>query len=100
MPVNLLANNRDSPLIDRSSISCLDRCKIGFAGLVSCAGTPAMGLEEICRQRRLQVARERCTLISVDGTFRASREIRRKSAMRQVTDGPQLLSGEIHEALR
>ena len=50
--VNLLANNRDGPLIDRSSIPCLDRCEIGFAGLISRASAPAMALEEI--RRRVQ----------------------------------------------
>src|SRR6266849_1512478 len=48
--IDLLANNRDGPLIDRSSIPCVDSCKIGFAGLVSCARAPAMALEEICRR--------------------------------------------------
>jgi hypothetical protein len=48
--VNLLANNRDGPLIDRSSIPCLDGCEIGFARLVSRACAPAMGLKKICRR--------------------------------------------------
>ena len=48
--VNLLANKRDGPLIDRSSIPCLDSSEIGFAGLVSRARLPAMGPEEICRR--------------------------------------------------
>ena len=50
VPVNLLANNRDSPLIDRSSIPCLDNSEIGFAGLVPRTRAPAMGSEEICRR--------------------------------------------------
>ena len=48
--VNLLPNNRDGTLIDRSSIPCLDGCEIGFAGLVSRACAPAAGLEEIRRR--------------------------------------------------
>ena len=48
--VNLLANKRDGPLIDRSGIPCLDSCEIGFAWLVSRARAPAMALEEICRR--------------------------------------------------
>ncbi len=48
--IDLLANKGDGPLIDRGSIPCLDSCKIGFAGLVSCARAPAMALEEICRR--------------------------------------------------
>ena len=45
--VNLLADNRDGSLIDRSRIPCLDGCEIGFAGLVSRARVPAMLFEEI-----------------------------------------------------
>jgi hypothetical protein len=48
--VNPLANKRDCPLIDRSSIPCLDSYEIGFAGLVSRGCAPAMGPEEICRR--------------------------------------------------
>src|SRR5260370_4922656 len=48
--VDLPADDRDGPLIDRSGIPCLDRCKIGFAGLVSGARAPAMALEELCRR--------------------------------------------------
>ncbi len=40
--VNLLANERNGALIDRSSIPCLDSSEIGLAGLVSCARAPAM----------------------------------------------------------
>src|SRR6266702_7260903 len=50
LSIDLLANKRDGALIDRSSIPCLDGCKIGFAGLVSCARAPAVALEEICRR--------------------------------------------------
>src|SRR5258708_40000690 len=48
--VDLPADDRDGPLIDRSGIPGLDSCKIGFAGLVSGARAPAMALEEICRR--------------------------------------------------
>src|SRR2546425_462895 len=48
--VNLLANKRDGPLIDRSSIPGLDSSEIGFAGLVSRARAPAVCPEEICRR--------------------------------------------------
>jgi hypothetical protein len=46
VPVNLPANNRDGLLIDRSRIPCLDSSEIGFAGLVSRARLPAMGLRK------------------------------------------------------
>src|SRR6266540_7354244 len=48
--VNLLANKRDGPLINRSSIPCLDSCEIGFPRLVSRAPSPAMAPEEIRRR--------------------------------------------------
>jgi hypothetical protein len=59
--VNLSANKRDGPLMDRGSIRCLDTSKDGFAGLVSCARAPAMALEEICRRgqragRRVEIS--------------------------------------------
>src|SRR5215469_13732731 len=48
--VNLTANKRDGPLINWSSIPCLDSSEIGFPRLVSRTRAPAMGLEEICRR--------------------------------------------------
>src|SRR5215213_9164787 len=54
--INLLADQRDGPLIDRSSIPCLDCSEVGFAGLMACARVPAMGPEEI-RRRGQRVGR-------------------------------------------
>src|SRR5262249_42047133 len=48
--VNLSTNKRNSALIDRSSVPCLNRSELGFAGLVSRARAPAVGPEEICRR--------------------------------------------------
>jgi hypothetical protein len=48
--VNLLASNRDGPLIDRSRIPGLDGREIGLARLVSGASAPAMRLKKICRR--------------------------------------------------
>jgi hypothetical protein len=55
----LLANERDDPLIDRSSIPCLDSSEIGFAGLVPRARLPAIGPEEICRRGQRVAAMSR-----------------------------------------
>src|SRR3977135_2419342 len=48
--VDLTTHKRDGALIDLSGIPCLDGCEIGLARLVSRAGTPAVGFEEICRR--------------------------------------------------
>jgi hypothetical protein len=58
---------RDGPLIDRSSIPCLDSSKIGFAGLVSYARAPAMALEEVCRRGQRVGGRAREARLSVGG---------------------------------
>src|SRR5215208_6328286 len=48
--VDLLAEKRDGPLVDRSGVPFLDRRKIGFSGLVARPRAPAMGLEEVRRR--------------------------------------------------
>src|SRR5262245_48632382 len=46
--VNLSTNKCYGALINRSRIPCLDGREVGLTRLISCTGTPAMSLKEIC----------------------------------------------------
>ena len=101
-----MANKRDGALIDRSSIPLLNSSKIGFAGLVSCASAPAMGLQEIrCRVQRVGRDVEIAGAVSHDvlgqklrlanfAVHGASRACRQDAAIDQLQSGIELL-GEI-----